>query len=260
VETLETKLFGEISVPSSLGELIEITENHAKHRANVYMWRGQGDIEWPIHSAAYRRLYLTHRHVTEKRMRLYELEILRKARHKGYGYEEGRRLADFEVLAKLQHHGAATRLIDFSRNILVALWFACHSEPKKTGLLFGIQSDFIRGQEGEAEEREYDQIFMEGISEGGATTWEPPAVTKRIAAQSAQFMYSIVSEHPMGSLDFIQKPEAYLPIGITPKMKKKFLELLEGTFDVRQLTLFPDLDGFCQANTEHHRRWDNERW
>ncbi|MEG5718293.1 hypothetical protein UXP68_23605, partial [Enterobacter hormaechei] len=75
-----------------------------------------------------------------------------------------------------------------------------------------------------------------------------------------QFMYSIVSEHPMGSLDFIQKPEAYLPIGITPKMKKKFLELLEGTFDVRQLTLFPDLDGFCQANTEHHRRWDNERW
>ncbi|MFQ8717181.1 MAG: FRG domain-containing protein [Enterobacter hormaechei] len=141
METLETKLFGEISVPSSLGELIEITENHAKQRANVYMWRGQGDIEWPIHSAAYRRLYLTHRHVTEKRMRLYELEILRKARHKGY--VRGRRLQILRFWPKLQHHSAATRLIDFSRNILVALWLACHSEPKD-GVTFGINRFYSR--------------------------------------------------------------------------------------------------------------------
>jgi len=193
-------------------------------------------------------------------MRLYELELLSKARHKGYGYEEGRRLADFEVLAKLQHHGAATRLIDFSRNVLVALWFTCHSERGKDGLLFGIHSDYIKGQEGEAEERTYDQIFVDGMSIKGATTWEPPAVTKRIAAQSAQFMYSIVSDDPMGSLDFNKDYDAYLPICITAKLKKDFLQLLEGTFDVRQLTLFPDLDGFCHANTEKNQRWENERW
>lgn len=193
-------------------------------------------------------------------MRLYELELLSKARHKGYGYEEGRRLADFEVLAKLQHHGAATRLIDFSRNVLVALWFTCHSERGKDGLLFGIHSDFIEGQEGEAEERTYDQIFVDGMSIKGATTWEPPAVTKRIAAQSAQFMYSVVSDDPMGSLDFNKEDDAYLPICITAKLKKDFLQLLEGTFDVRQLTLFPDLDGFCHANTEKNERWENERW
>jgi len=193
-------------------------------------------------------------------MRNYELELLRKARHKGYGYEDGRRLADFEVLAKLQHHGAATRLIDFSRNMLVSLWFACHSERGKTGLLFGIHSDSLIGQEGEAEERSYDEIFEKGISKGGATTWEPPAVTKRIAAQSAQFMYSAVRDDPMGSLDFDRDADAYLPIAITAGMKEAFLALLEGTFDVRQLTLFPDLDGFCHANTEKNGRWDNERW
>ncbi|EPO4109224.1 FRG domain-containing protein [Enterobacter cloacae] len=260
MDSIETKLFGRIKAPRNLGQLIEITEEHAANRMNVYMWRGQGNVDWAIHSAAYRRLKFTHRNVTERRMRNYEVELLRKARHKGYGYEEGRRLADFEVLAKLQHHGAATRLIDFSRNMLVALWFACQSEKGKPGLLFGIHSDSIYGQEGETEERNYDQIFEKGISNGGATTWEPPAVTKRIAAQSAQFMYSIVSDDPMGSLDFDHSEDAYLPIAITASMKEEFLRLLEGTFDVRQLTLFPDLDGFCHANTEKNGRWDNERW
>lgn len=260
MDSIETKLFGKISAPKNLGQLIEITEEHSSKRTNVYMWRGQGNVDWPIHSAAFRRLKVTHRVISERRMRLYELELLRKARHKGYGYEEGRRLADFEVLAKLQHHGAATRLIDFSRNMLVALWFACQSERGKPGLLFGIHSDSIKGQEGEAEERSYDQIFVEGQSEKGATTWEPPAVTKRIAAQSAQFMYSVVSDSPMGSLDFDPDKDAYLPIAISAKAKEELLRLLEGTFDVRQLTLFPDLDGFCHANTERNGRWDNERW
>lgn len=260
MESIETKLFGRIHAPQNLGQLIELTQKHSEARMNVYMWRGQGNVDWAIHSAAFRRLKFTSRIVTERKMRKYELELLRKARHKGYGYEEGRRLADFEVLAKLQHHGAATRLIDFSRNMLVALWFACNSERNKTGLLFGIHSDYLNGQEGEAEERSYDQIFVEGISEGGATTWEPPAVTKRIAAQSAQFMYSVVSDNPMGSLDFVLSKDAYLPIAITANAKEEFLSLLEGTFDVRQLTLFPDLDGFCHANTERNGRWDNERW
>ena len=32
---------------------------------------------------------------------------------------------DLSILAQLQHQGAATSLIDFSDNPLVALWFAC---------------------------------------------------------------------------------------------------------------------------------------
>nr|WP_255517792.1 MULTISPECIES: hypothetical protein [Enterobacter cloacae complex] len=144
--------------------------------------------------------------------------------------------------------------------MLVALWFACQSQRGKTGLLFGIHSDSIYWEEGETEERTYDEVFVKGISKAGATTWESPAVTKRIAAQSTQFMYSVVSGNPMGSLDFDLEEDAYLPIAITASMKEEFLRLLEGTFDVRQLTLFPELDGFCHANTERNGRWDNKRW
>lgn len=42
-------------------------------------------------------------------------------------------LADFDILAKMQHYGLPTRLLDFSINPLVALYFACESNVKKNG-------------------------------------------------------------------------------------------------------------------------------
>lgn len=42
-------------------------------------------------------------------------------------------LSDFDVLAKMQHYGLPTRLLDFSTNPLVALYFACEDKPKTDG-------------------------------------------------------------------------------------------------------------------------------
>ncbi|MEG3133068.1 FRG domain-containing protein [Rouxiella sp. T17] len=92
-------------------------------------------------------------------MRDYERELLPIACHQGYGYENGRKLSDFKLLAKLQHHGAATRLIDVSRNMLVALWFECRSKTDQTGILLGWHSNTILGLEGRPEERVCNEIF-----------------------------------------------------------------------------------------------------
>ncbi|MDF2156068.1 hypothetical protein [Vibrio sp. CAU 1672] len=87
-----------------------------------------------------------------------------------------------------------------------------------------------------------------------------PTVTKRIAAQGGQFLYSAVSQHPTGSLTLDNSPDANLYVAISPDAKKEFLSQLEGTFDICYLTLFPDIDGFGYAHSFRYDRFDTERW
>lgn len=259
---IDSELFGSIPEPSSLSEILSLIDGHESRFENVFFWRGQGDVNWPIHSAAYRRLKKEHEPVTEKRVADYEIRLIASARYQGYDYIDGRKLSDFEVLARLQHHGAATRLIDFSRNMLVALWFACNSEPEKTGSLIGIHSAHVGGDEGGSLDEGYLDVFEDKdiIGLKHPQSWQPPVVSKRIAAQGAHFLYSRVDDHEMGSLSFDKRKEAHLIMALSPEKKNKMLSFLQETFDIRQMTLFPDLDGFGAVNSEHFSTRHNERW
>jgi hypothetical protein len=256
----ETELFGTVALPESIEEVLQLVRIHSGERRNVHLWRGQSNINWPIHSSAYRRLLRTHTVVTEKIMRSYEEYLLKHATHQGYRYDVGIELSDLELLARLQHHGAATRLIDCSRDILTALWFASAADDCALGLLFGIHSDHLGGGENKPENQPYRQIFenIEGFKH--PQTWQPPVVSKRIGAQRAQFLYSEVSDDKMGSLAFAKEPDAYIAVGVTPGLKRRALEDLSGLFDIRYLTLFPDIDGFGHASSFRFDEFENERW
>jgi len=265
----DTQLFGTVIVPEDFSEILTLATFEIHDESNIYMWRGQGDIAWPIHSSAYRRLMKDRDYpLGEHVMRDYDRELLLNAQHQGYHFENGRELSDFELLAKLQHHGAATRMIDVSRNILVALWFACDSMRDKTGLLFGLHYSAMNGFEGRPGKRYYNQVFDrksdistdEDNFNNTPILWQPPVVTKRIAAQSAQFLYSRVSNDATGSLNFSKDENLVRVIAITQEMKKKCLKILENTFDIKRLTLFPDIDGFCFSNSVNFGSHSNERW
>lgn len=260
MECCKTDIFGSVPLPNSMTEILDLAREHSADRRNVHLWRGQSNIAWPIHSSAYRRLNRTNRVVNESGMQYYEEYLLRHATHQGYRFESGRELSDFELLAKLQHHGAATRLIDCSRNIMAALWFACASEPDKTGLLFGVHSDHLGGGENKPETRQYNDIFKGLERFKHPQTWQPPVVSKRIAAQGAQFLYSTMVDCKMGSLAIEEEKDTYIAIGISPAFKKIALEELAGLFDIRYLTLFPDIDGFGHANSQRFDQHESERW
>lgn len=225
------------------------------------MWRGQAKVDWRIDHTAYRRLTLSCKNIAEKDLISYENSLLKQATHKGYRHQNGRELNDLELLALLQHHGAATRLLDFSRNVLVALWFAVCNHPKETGLLLGLNTENLAGYEGgDVIINDYNMHINDIKDYTIAHTWEPPIVTPRVAAQHSQFLYSGLSKSKKGSLMFEDTIQPNIFIAISPKLKQDLSIILSGTFDIHQLTLFPDIDGFSTSNshlTEEEKMW---RW
>jgi len=69
-------------------------------------------------------------------IRMYQKEaLIDPLKRMGHSHQD-----DESMLAELQHHGAATQLVDFTESLLVALWFACcelnEGEEKEDGEVF----------------------------------------------------------------------------------------------------------------------------
>ena len=147
---VKSPLYGELPAPETLGELLAYVESVSWAYAGFAGWRGQAEIDWRLDSTAARRLFnhqsswpedMTEWEPLERLVRNYEGRLLEQTRMAGHGFRDGREFTDLELLSVLQHYGAATRLLDFSRNVFVALWFACRSRPDSWGLLMGIEEN-----------------------------------------------------------------------------------------------------------------------
>ena len=125
---------------STLSEFIEWTEEFPDGQ---YLFRGVSKYRYKIESSAYRRLNDEKDRNPIKLLKIIE-EMLEKARHLGHDLKNGQRLSALELLAELQHFGAATCLIDFTRNPLFALWIACQrssSNLQENGKVVALRSD-----------------------------------------------------------------------------------------------------------------------
>ena len=99
-------------MPSTIGKyLVQIQD--VTQTAGIYGYRGQKDSEWPLHSAATRRLIEEHGDdivrdpdFPQLYINYHRETLIEPGRTKGFGSESGRRLSDLELLAKLQHFGA----------------------------------------------------------------------------------------------------------------------------------------------------------
>lgn len=281
---VHSPLYGAMPAPRTLSMLFRYLEDIGA--MSIWdCWRGQADISWRLDSTAARRMLsydidirdIIYEGTLEDRVRNYETRLLNQARMAGHGIYGGRELTDLELLSVLRHYGAATRLMDFSRNVLVALWFACTgSESRdKYGLLVGLETNNARRLQTEADLR---RSITELIDEKESTTgpngeesreveywyWEPRHLFERMRVQQSLFVFGQTKENDWGTAPFQLDPSSkryregedttvYVDnnpalIAISPRFKEdmewggrsNWRELFG--YDAR--SLFPDLEGF----------------
>ncbi|WP_341941297.1 FRG domain-containing protein [Microbacterium sp. LWH10-1.2] len=154
------------------------------------VWRGQADAQWRLVSKAGREgLSAEQMHETERAM-------IRKARR--LGVDGAQRMGDWEILARLRHHGAVTRLIDCTTDPFVALWFLCDDDSSdETGRTVRRQDGVLlamRRQQFTEIDRPYSadtyEAAFDGSHDPARMLYATPPIDARIAAQRGVFVFN----------------------------------------------------------------------
>ena len=124
----------------SVEEFIEWTEDL---QGEMMLYRGLAKADWDVSSSAYRRIERSENESSftiDSMIHGYTVELLNDASLRGFRERQSKNLSDLEMLAELQHYGAATCLIDFSENAMIALWFACYECPSYDGKVVAVET------------------------------------------------------------------------------------------------------------------------
>ena len=203
------------------------------------LYRGLADNDWPVEASASRRIK-GHSNKNPAPMLVFQnyiSRILEEARQRGLAHRTDGELYDLELLADLQHYGAATCLIDFTQSPFTALWFACKDEPEKDGKVIGMSTDdtnLFKIVDSKQQKKEITSFFKEE----SLWKWPPRDINNRIITQQSVFVFGkpqIEKEH-------------YESVIIDKSNKASIIEILEKGHNISEVNLFRDMSGFAIAN------------
>ena len=214
----------------------------------LLVFRGHANEEWHLDSSAERRL--RELKVKPGLIEYLEKSLLEPASHEGYGRQQNKELNDLELLAALQHNGAATCLIDFTANFHIGLWFACQDEDHD-GKVFVVNRGDIHTFEEVTPERankgikellqrrhsgQYDLVGKQQK----VYYWQPSPNENRIIVQHSCFLFS---PRPIEKGD-------YKEIIISKVHKKEIQSSLQRYYDLEEQTIFRDFTGFARSQSQ----------
>lgn len=189
---------------------------------------------------------------------------------------------DTEWLSLMRHFGAPTRLLDWSRNVLVAVYFAVESSDDEDGELIAIDDDMLTRYVREkhctkkdpllpsvinafnvlAQQARTDRRFWMGKKCSHDTCcpfpipFGPPLGFPRITNQLSWFTIHPHPEHPRAeAMEQLLSPDGLRRWRIGHTLKPELREHLAALGITKRL-LFPDLGGLAETIvSEFERKW-----
>ncbi len=234
----------------------------------TWAFRGQQSARWKLFSTI-SRYFKTFRVKPEAWSRQ-ELRVNRIFRRKAHLYlsHVPDRDDDFQWLALMQHHGAPTRLLDFTWSPFVAAFFALEAATEPAAV-WGLCVPRLLGEKVTTEKGgvaardlrlndagHYDRWFIPNNLRF-AVQGEPLVMNQRLVAQSATFVVPGVLDRPVERIiESYRSPKRTLAKIVldTERIRDDAMFSLY-SMNITNATLFPGLDGMARSlayELEHH--------
>jgi hypothetical protein len=226
-------------------------------------YRGHSDLRYDLIPGLFRD-----RARNKNRILEYEANVFYEFRSRARQIHNSN-LSDWDILFYMQHHGCRTRLLDWTENLGVALYFAIHSRKNNTDIptIWLLNPYSLNEKYAETrdlydsenlnylnEEEYYGYIDM--IYNDQELWWDKPIalypvrMVDRLTSQGGYFTIHgndnrALNKQILGKQNIWRKVP--LPLAAIDEAKK-YLEL----FGINSFSMFPDLDGLAKYLNEKY--------
>ncbi len=217
----------------SLADLVKIIEEKCKNE--YYLFRGQREDNWPLEPKIARVKPKKNQELLEVESKMLD-DFKRLARP----FLNSMPANEWEWLALAQHHGMATRLLDWTTNPLAALWFAVKKPPTADyGIIWAFDAP------------EVDIIMPKHVNKNNpflgikTKVFQPEISTVRIQSQNGWFTVHkyVGSKNKFIPFEKNTSYKKYLTRIRIPNSRFHELRFQLDRVGINRLSLFPDLDG-----------------
>ena len=251
---------------------------HAKHG---WLYRGQRSSNWEFQTSLER--CCDRQNVASAERSNVERELFREFRRTYHQYSG--HVPDLgsilEWLAMMQHHGAPTRLLDFTYSIYVAAYFALETADGDCAVWafdgpWALQQSFnllnlagkpnvdqLREPFQERHEQLVKDVFFERPHVKAACPLNPFRLNERLRIQKGAFLVpsdiTVSFVENLNALPEHDDPTHVVQLVIPFKLRAEALRQLF-QMNISRTSLFPGLDGFAQSLGVYHPVFDPVKW
>jgi hypothetical protein len=209
-------------------DLAELIETLAR-QSTTWIFRGEPSETYELRPAAGREAPVPGLVRTMKYDAAAERAALRRFRHDAQPYVGYTPYSDLEWLAIAQHHGMATRLLDWTESLLVAAFFAVEQAGSQGhSLIYGVAGLKVLDPDESRDPFDIDEVAV----------YRPRHINARISAQR-----SVFTVHPDPTAAFNHPG---LRIWTVSQHACRDLKVVLDSCSINYASLFPDLHGLAR--------------
>jgi len=220
----------------SFSDFLAYIHQYPSNEGTYWIYRGHSNEEWELLPKAGRKDYFD--------LENHDVEYFQKWKSKAIAYENIP-INDWEAMAIAQHYGLPTRMLDWTTNPLVALFFAVESYPMKDGCVYCYVPNVFISDSNDPFSRD-DNVFG----------YMPRAINTRILVQKAVFTWHGKPNKPIEIYPINQKKD--LPNLVIIRIPYQYKDEIRKELDnygINDEYLFPGLEGLSKniyRNWKHH--------